>query len=184
VANALPSTIDASSPSGVTVNLDGSASSDPDGDTLTYEWSDNGIVFATTVTATRLLSIGTHNITLTVRDGRGGTSSTSQTVTVRDASSSVAPVLKSIDPNSGGRGKTFIMTLSGEDFQPGATVTFSTGDVTATEVVVRSSTEMTAKVTVAANALVTTSAFTRRSVTVKNPNGKTGTLSLAFAVLP
>ena len=95
-AAALSAQLEATGPTGVTVNLNGSASSDVDGDSLTYQWSDNGTAFATTVTASRALSLGSHNITLTVNDGHGGTNSTSQTVLVRDT---VAPTI-SITPNT------------------------------------------------------------------------------------
>jgi sugar lactone lactonase YvrE len=84
IANALAATIEASGPAGVTVNLNGSASTDPDGDPLSYQWTDNGTVFATTSTTSRALSLGPHTIMLTVNDGQGNSNTTSQTVLVRD----------------------------------------------------------------------------------------------------
>ena len=64
--------------------LDGSASSDPDGDPLTFTWTGSfGTVSGST--ASMSLSPGTYVITLTVRDGRGGSSSDTLLVTVVDA---------------------------------------------------------------------------------------------------
>jgi hypothetical protein len=66
-----------------TVILDGSASSDGDGDRLTFTWTGP---FGTVSGATASVSLpaGTHVITLTVRDGRGGSASDTLLVTVVD----------------------------------------------------------------------------------------------------
>jgi uncharacterized repeat protein (TIGR01451 family) len=83
------------------VTLNGTGSSDPDGDTLTYAWTiDNqlpplpppipfspvdpstGLVTGPTITGP--VPPGVHTITLTVTDGFGGTSSDTVVVTVRD----------------------------------------------------------------------------------------------------
>lgn len=54
----------------VTVALDGSKSSDPDGDKLTYRWTDeDGERIATGVKPQIELPVGTHRIKLTVSDG-------------------------------------------------------------------------------------------------------------------
>jgi sugar lactone lactonase YvrE len=94
-ANALATPIEATGPGGAQVNLNGSASSDPDGDPLTYQWSDNGTVFATSAITSRTLSLGTHVIALTVNDGRGGSHTTSQTVLVRDTTAPAISVTPS-----------------------------------------------------------------------------------------
>ena len=62
---------------GSQVTLDGSGSSDPDGDTLTYTWTGpfsegGGTVTGVDPTVT-FQSLGLHTITLTVDDGNGGT---------------------------------------------------------------------------------------------------------------
>ena len=63
-----------SGPAPLAVNFNGGASTDPDEDDLTYEWSfGDGSPNATGVTAMHTYtSVGTHTATLTVRDGRGG----------------------------------------------------------------------------------------------------------------
>src|SRR5258705_6030682 len=67
-----------------TVALDGSRSSDADGDPLSFTWSG---AFGTVAGATALASLpaGTHPVTLTVDDGRGGSSSDTLLVTAVDA---------------------------------------------------------------------------------------------------
>jgi hypothetical protein len=71
------------------VTLDGRASSDADGDVLSYLWSGSfGQAQGAVVTVP--MALGTHNATLAVDDGRGGQDSAGTTVTIRD---SVAPAL-------------------------------------------------------------------------------------------
>lgn len=73
------------------VMLDGSASSDPDGDPLTYQWKDaNGNVVGSAAQVAVALGLGTHAFTLTVNEGRGGTDSDTASITVEDT---LPPVL-------------------------------------------------------------------------------------------
>jgi hypothetical protein len=66
------------------VALDGGASSDPDGDPLTFTWTGSfGTVSGSTASVS--LAPGTYVIALTVRDGLGGSSSDTLVVTVVDA---------------------------------------------------------------------------------------------------
>lgn len=86
VANAGPDQIlSANSSCEASVTLDGSGSSDPDGDSLTYSWTEpfspppvSGV--SPTVTFPK----GNANATLTVNDGKGGTDSDTVMITVQD----------------------------------------------------------------------------------------------------
>jgi hypothetical protein len=73
--------VEAVSPRGATVILDGSASSDPEGDALALAWSWPGGA-AEGPSASATLPVGTHVISLVVTDGYGAVSTDTLTVTV------------------------------------------------------------------------------------------------------
>jgi len=64
------------------VHLDGRASSDADGDALTYEWTEGGTALGSGAEVDVVLAPGPHTITLTVTDTAGNSSSDTVTVTV------------------------------------------------------------------------------------------------------
>lgn len=71
------------STSGLTVSVNGSASSDPDGSISSYTWAFGDGATATGATASHTYAAsGTFTISLTVRDNSGASSSTSRSVTV------------------------------------------------------------------------------------------------------
>ncbi|QQS45055.1 MAG: HYR domain-containing protein [Acidobacteriota bacterium] len=179
VANTLPASVDAADSTGATVRLDGSASSDPNGDALSYSWTDNGTVIATTAVADVKLSVATHLIALTVSDGKGGTSVTAtQSVTVNPPPPTSTLAITSVSPSIGKRGTTLTVTVTGAGFLPGAAVSFSGAGIT-TSTTYNNSTRLTVSVTISASALTNT-----RSVIVVNPGGSTTSKALAFAIIP
>lgn len=54
------------------VKLDGSSSSDPDGDGLSYVWMEGTRSLGTSAIVMRKFGEGTHRVSLTIHDGRGG----------------------------------------------------------------------------------------------------------------
>lgn len=67
---------------GESVTLDGSGSSDSDGNIVSYEWSESSTVLGTGETLDLNLSVGVHTIDLTVTDNGGASSIDTLTVTV------------------------------------------------------------------------------------------------------
>ncbi len=97
VANAGPDqTIEITLCAGASVTLDGSGSSDPDGDILTYMWSwKEGTATGSHPTVT--LPYGTTTVTLTVNDAKGGTATDTVNISVADTT---APTLNvTVIPN-------------------------------------------------------------------------------------
>jgi hypothetical protein len=82
------------------IAVSGAASSDADGDALTFTWSENGVTLAVTADPTRTafvaLPIGTHTLTLTVSDGFGGVSTTSATAAVMDGTQGYADQIRDL----------------------------------------------------------------------------------------
>lgn len=181
VANTLAASITAPDDTGATIALDGSASSDPDGDALAYSWTDHGITIATTAVANVKLPVGTHLIALTVSDGKGGVNSTAaQSVTI-NAPPPPPPAglaVESVSPSSGKKGTTLTVMVNGTGFIPGASVTINGGQITTSTTFI-SSTQLSVRVTISGSAFTTT-----RSVTVSNPGGVSAAKSNAFSVLP
>ncbi|MBI1956722.1 MAG: hypothetical protein HYS38_10040 [Acidobacteria bacterium] len=95
VANAGPDqTVECAGASGASVTLNGSGSSDPDGDTLSYVWKDgSGNVVGNAAIVTLIVPLGTRTFTLTVDDGKGGNASANVPVTVRDSTPPTLSVL-------------------------------------------------------------------------------------------
>ncbi|MEK7408157.1 MAG: SBBP repeat-containing protein [Acidobacteriota bacterium] len=91
-------TVECASPGGTPVTLNGSASYDPDGDPLTFEWKNSAnTVIGNTAVINLTLAKGAYTFTLTVSDGKGGTASAAVGIVVRDT---VAPQLSfTLSPN-------------------------------------------------------------------------------------
>lgn len=78
------------------VMLDGTRSSDADGDSLTFSWT-GAFGRVTGATPTVTLPKGVHTITLTVDDGKGGTATDSVVVTVVDNTPPVINIVPAAD---------------------------------------------------------------------------------------
>ena len=75
------------------IALDGSESDDPDGDIVSWVWTENGTEVATGEKPTVSLSVGVHTITLTVTDNDGDTDSDDVVITVQGATDTTPPAL-------------------------------------------------------------------------------------------
>ena len=64
------------------VTLDAGGSSDPDGSSLSYAWSEGGVTIGSAATLTVTREVGTHDFTVTVTDEAGAASSDTATVIV------------------------------------------------------------------------------------------------------
>lgn len=75
---------EATSPAGATIMLSGTAT-DPDaGDTLSFAWTEAGLLLGTTPTLSHTFSLGVHTVTLTVTDRTGASASATAMVAVTD----------------------------------------------------------------------------------------------------
>jgi hypothetical protein len=174
VANAGP---DQSVTAGVdgmaTVTLDGSASSDPDGDSLTFSWS-GPFGAATGAMPQVTLSLGVHQVSLSVSDGKGGIVSDQVLITVVPG----IPVVSGLEPGSataGGAG--FTLVVDGSWFAAGATVQWDGSPRQTTYV---NGTRLNASIS--ESDLATSQDITMVLVTVRNPNGLVSAPAL-FTVL-
>jgi serine protease AprX len=95
------------------VTLDGSGSTDPDGDPLTYSWSEEGSPIATGTNPTIEFVVGTHTITLTVSDGEATVDDTVVITVEAPPAANQPPVA-----DAGGN-----RTVADTDNAPGETVT-------------------------------------------------------------
>jgi len=105
---------------GASVPLDGSTSSDPDGDVLDYEWREGSTVVATGPTPTVTLGLGGHTLTLDVRDGKGGSATDDVAITVHNS----PPTAQPGGPYAGDEGAAIPLALSATDVD-GAALTFT-----------------------------------------------------------
>jgi hypothetical protein len=85
-------TVSADASCSATVVLDGTGSTDPDGDLLSYAWT-GPFGTASGPTPTVMLPLGIHGVALTVDDGKGGTDSDVAIITVEDT---MGPVIGAV----------------------------------------------------------------------------------------
>ena len=108
-----------------TVTLDGSASFDPDGSIVSYEWREGATVLATTPTTTQAFAVGTHTVTLTVIDDKVATASDTALITVNanQAPTTNAGPDQTVTDTDGDGFETMTLNGSGSDAD-GTTVSY------------------------------------------------------------
>src|SRR5712691_4339909 len=111
VANAGPNqNLPATGPGGTSVTLDGSLSSDPDGDALTFVWTEGSTVVGNSAVVSLTVSMGVHTYTLTVTDTAGLSSTATTHVTITNT----PPVANAgSDQTLPATGPTTAVTLNG-----------------------------------------------------------------------
>ena len=120
-------------------------------------------------------TVGARSVTVTNPGNESSTLTSGFTVTT--AGPPPAPVLTSINPNSGAPGQTLgSVILTGSNFQSGAACSFGTG-ITVNSCTFNSGTQLTASIAISSGAAVGT-----RDVTVTDPGNGSSTLSSAFSV--
>ncbi len=172
----LLSTVLAANGTDALVVLDGSDSTDPDNDPLTYKWFNGATEIATGVQATVTLPLGTHQIKLVVTDNAAFPASGEVVQEVVVSATAPDMDIFSVTPNTGKQGRTVNMVVTGRGFNNTSYVTVNKGGVTVTTTFV-SSTQLLAKLVISNNALVGP-----RSITVTNPGGGSATLASSFTV--
>lgn len=99
VANAGPDqTVECTGHDGASVTLDGSASSDIDGTVVEHVWTIDGNTVATGADPTLTLPLGTHDLTLRVRDNDGAIDT--ENVTVRVVDTTPPEITMSVSPTT------------------------------------------------------------------------------------
>jgi hypothetical protein len=169
----LPATIEATEVDGVVVELDGSRSTDPDLDSLTYSWSINGQAVAQGAMVQVKLGLGMHTIALAVADGRGGVGTATVRLQVLPRPLSV----KAANPSRLTRGSSVILSITGTGFEPGARVFFSGSGIIVGEYFTRTESSLTISARIANEASLGT-----RDVTVINPDGKIASLRAGVTI--
>jgi hypothetical protein len=114
---------------------------------------------------------GTRDVKVTNQPPGGGTATIAGGFTV----GALAPTLTALSPNSGDRGATVLVTLTGSNFAGGVTTVSVTGGITVGAVTVTSPTTLTASLTIP-----TATPAGTYNVTVSNGDAGTATLTQAF----
>lgn len=110
---------------GSAVTLNASSSSDSDGTIASYSWTEGSNVLSTNASFTKSdFSVGTHNITLTVTDNDGATSSDNVSIIV-NASANVIPVANAGADQTVNQGATVTLDASSSTDSDGRIVSYS-----------------------------------------------------------
>jgi hypothetical protein len=126
VANAGPDqSLECTSPAGAMVSLDGTGSSDPDGDPLSFDWM-GAFGSASGATPSVPLAMGSHSIDLTVADPAGLTASDGVDVAVSDTTAPSAQAWFESVQGSGSQSRRVVRVSCSDtcDGAPAATAQF------------------------------------------------------------
>jgi len=179
----LPASIEATDADGIQIQLNGTASTDPNNDDLIYVWTVDGQEVGSGATLTTKLGIGTHAITLSVNDGRGGIGTASANIDISPPPLPPPPLLpalsiKSVSPSRVVRDSGVVIQISGTGFSPQATVYISGSSISVLSYHGRSEENLWVYIRVHSFA-----SSGPRDVTVVNPDGQSVTLPGALTVL-
>ncbi len=169
----LPATIESTDAEGALLQLDGSLSTDPDVDSLSFEWYLNDQLLAQGVLAETKLPVGVYTVILKVFDGRGGVSLTAP-VTVQ-----ILPrplLVASIDTPRMQRVRSYTITVRGAGFVRGARIYLGSG-INVDLPFASSESSLTARISVLSSASQGT-----RDVIVINPDGKQAKLRSGITI--
>lgn len=182
----IPPTVDFSfasvgpeAPDLLTVNFNGSASSDPDGGIASYQWNfgDNSPSGAGPTPQHTYAIQGTYSVTLTCFDNLGGSTSLTKSVPLLGT----LPFITQISPANGTVNSTVAITsLTGGNFQNGAGVRLTRSgqtDIAATNVNVVNSGQITC------NLDLNGAQLGDWNVVVRNPDANEATLTAGFRVV-
>jgi len=161
----------------VPVTLDGSGSYDPDGGSIvSYEWTGVEVSPGTTgPTPTIGLTVGTHTVMLTVMDDENVTATDTVDITVQPSGGGTDPIVSGCNPSDGDPGQRMTVTVTGSDFQDGATVNFGER-IAVQDVTFVSSSQLDVRIRLHRRATGD------RNVTVINPDGGSDMLSACFVI--
>ena len=163
---------------GVLVTLNGSASSDPDGDALSYQWREGSTIVGSGPQPNVFFLVGVHTVVLEVTDGRGGSNTDTVLVTVNAPPPPPPPTLAvtAISPNVvNQKAGTLNFVITGTAFAVGANVIVVNGSGPAPRVISvtrNRATQLTARVEIRSGGPKTTR---RWDVVVTNPGGTSAT---------
>jgi PKD repeat protein len=160
---------------GIPVQFDGSGSSDPDGDPITFSWQFGDGSSGSGVNPVHAYSsAGTYTVTPTVSDNRGGSNTAQTTAQINNP----VPSLTSLIPSSIIAGSPdFTLTLSGDNFVNGSIVSFNNQQYSSTYI---SKTQISA--TIPSSAIVTPGSYPVKAINPGPGGGESNPLT--FAVKP
>lgn len=119
VVNQPPVAAFTSTANGLTLSVNGSGSSDPDGTIASYAWNFGDGGTATGATASRTYAAaGSYNVSLTVTDNKGATNTKTQAVTVTGGSVNKPPTVALTAPSAGatpGAGDSVTLSANAAD---------------------------------------------------------------------